>query len=94
MLNISGKPNINTRAERFGEFWVDVSVGFYFGSPLVTPLGVRFNSNGVVLQTVSFAKQFFNILVSVVKEQGGKLYVGSAQAHSLVSTLIRQADKV
>ncbi|KAF5792602.1 putative strictosidine synthase [Helianthus annuus] len=70
-------PNKIKRAGRFGEFWVAVSLGFRPPTPLITPQGVRFNSNGVVLQTVSFATQFFNKTISTVQEQNGKLYVGS-----------------
>ncbi|MFS7972245.1 putative strictosidine synthase, six-bladed beta-propeller, TolB, strictosidine synthase region [Helianthus anomalus] len=77
LLNNVGSPNKIKRAERFGEFWVALSVGFRPPTPLTTPQGVRFNSNGVVLQTVSFATQFFNKSISIVQEQNGDLYVGS-----------------
>ncbi|MFS7972240.1 putative strictosidine synthase [Helianthus anomalus] len=77
LLNNVGSPNKIKRAERFGEFWVALSVGFRPPTPLTTPQGVRFNSNGVVLQTVSFVTQFFNKSISIVQEQNGNLYVGS-----------------
>ncbi|XP_076914406.1 protein STRICTOSIDINE SYNTHASE-LIKE 11-like [Bidens hawaiensis] len=77
LLSNVGNPNKIKRAGRFGEFWAALSVGFMPPTPLITPLGVRFNSNGVVLQTVSFATQFFNKTISLVQEQNGKLYVGS-----------------
>ncbi|KAK9066608.1 hypothetical protein SSX86_013931 [Deinandra increscens subsp. villosa] len=72
-----GNPNKIKRAARNGEFWVAVSNGLVPPAPLITPQGVRFNSNGVVLQTVSFATQFFNKTISLVQEQNGNLYVGS-----------------
>ncbi|XP_076910013.1 protein STRICTOSIDINE SYNTHASE-LIKE 12-like [Bidens hawaiensis] len=77
LLNNVGNPNKIKRAGRFGEFWVALSIGFVPPTPLITPQGVRFNSNGVVLQTVSFATQFFNKSITLVQEQNGKLYVGS-----------------
>ncbi|KAL8230779.1 hypothetical protein R6Q57_000557 [Mikania cordata] len=77
LLNNIGNPNKIKRAERFGEFWVALSVGFIPRAPLITPQGVRFSSNGVVLQTVSFATEFFNKTISLVQEQNEKLYVGS-----------------
>ncbi|PWA91518.1 strictosidine synthase [Artemisia annua] len=77
LLNPSGNPNKIKRAGRVGEFWVAVSIGNYPRRPLIEPQGVRINSDGVVLQTVSFATQFFNRSVTLVQEQGGKLYVGS-----------------
>ncbi|XP_076910007.1 protein STRICTOSIDINE SYNTHASE-LIKE 12-like [Bidens hawaiensis] len=77
LLNNVGNPNKIKRAERFGEFWVALSVGFIPPTPLITPQGVRFDSNGVVLQTVSFATQFFNKTISVVLDENRKLYVGS-----------------
>lgn len=77
LLNNNGSPNKIKRAGLFGEFWVALSVGFIPPTPLITPLGVRFNSDGVVLQTVSFATQFFNKSITLVQEQNGKLYVGS-----------------
>lgn len=76
-LSFDGNPNKVKRAERFGEFWVAISVGYIPPTPLIIPQGVRFNSNGVVLKTVSFATQFPNKSISVVQEQNGKLYVGS-----------------
>nr|KAJ0212851.1 hypothetical protein LSAT_V11C400201740 [Lactuca sativa] len=45
------------RAGRNGEFWVAVSNGLFPRMPLITPQGVWFNSNGVVLQSVSFGKE-------------------------------------
>ncbi|KAJ0886854.1 putative strictosidine synthase [Helianthus annuus] len=77
LLNNVGNPNKVTRAGRFGEFWVALSPGVRPRMPLITPQGVRFDTNGVVLQNVSFVKQFFNRTISVVQEQNGKLYVGS-----------------
>lgn len=77
LLNNVGNPNKIKRAGRIGEFWVALSPGFMPRTPLITPQGVRFNSNGAVLQTVSFATEFFNKTVSLVQEQNGKLYVGS-----------------
>ncbi|KAK9066609.1 hypothetical protein SSX86_013932 [Deinandra increscens subsp. villosa] len=74
--NVSN-PNKIKRAGRNGEFWVAVSNGLMPRTPLITPQGVRLNSNGVVLQTVSFATQFFNKSISLVQEQNGNLYVGS-----------------
>ncbi|KAL4584169.1 hypothetical protein LXL04_008761 [Taraxacum kok-saghyz] len=76
-LNIGGNPNKIKRAGRFGEFWVAVSTGFIPPAPLIVSQGIRFNSNGVVLQTVSFAKEFVNKTISLVQENNGKLYVGS-----------------
>ncbi|KAI3726820.1 hypothetical protein L1987_66626 [Smallanthus sonchifolius] len=77
LLNNVGNPNKIKQAGRPGEFWVADSPGFMPPTPLITPQGVRFNSNGVVLQTVSFATQFFNKTISLVQEQNGNLYVGS-----------------
>nr|GFA78097.1 protein strictosidine synthase-like 11-like [Tanacetum cinerariifolium]GFB33571.1 protein strictosidine synthase-like 11-like [Tanacetum cinerariifolium] len=77
LLNPSGNPNKIKRAIIGEEFWVAVSVGFYPRGPLIVPQGVRINSDGVALQTVSFATQFFNGSVTLVQEQGRKLYVGS-----------------
>ncbi|CAH1417514.1 unnamed protein product [Lactuca virosa] len=77
LLNVVGNPNQIKRAGKLGEFWVAVSVGYVPLMPLIKPQGVRFNSNGVVLQTISFAREFFNRSISLVQEQDGKLYVGS-----------------
>ncbi|KAJ9560152.1 hypothetical protein OSB04_005312 [Centaurea solstitialis] len=77
LLNIDGNPNKIKRAERLGEFWVAVSIGQNPRRPLITPQGLRINSNGVVLQTVPFDKEFFNTTISLVQEQNRKLYVGS-----------------
>ncbi|XP_076935900.1 protein STRICTOSIDINE SYNTHASE-LIKE 11-like [Bidens hawaiensis] len=77
LINNVGNPNKIKRAERFGEFWVALSVGLYPPTPLITPQGVRFNSNGDVLQIVPFDKEFVNTTISLVQEQNGKLYVGS-----------------
>ncbi|XP_023748284.1 protein STRICTOSIDINE SYNTHASE-LIKE 11 [Lactuca sativa] len=76
LLNIAN-PNKIKRAGRSGEFWVAVSVGFIPSAPLITPKGVRINSNGVVVQTVRFDKEFANKTISLVQEQNGKVYVGS-----------------
>ncbi|CAH1422360.1 unnamed protein product [Lactuca virosa] len=76
LLNVTN-PNKIKRASGYGEFWVAVSDGFIPPAPLITPQGVRFDSNGLVLQTVSFAKEFVNKTISLVQEQDGKLYVGS-----------------
>ncbi|GKF24710.1 strictosidine synthase-like 11-like protein, partial [Tanacetum coccineum] len=70
LLNTAGNPRKITRAERFREFWVAVSVGI--------------NSDGIVLQTVSFATQYFNKIVNSVQERGGKLYVGSRLTNFIV----------
>ncbi|XP_024971701.1 protein STRICTOSIDINE SYNTHASE-LIKE 11-like [Cynara cardunculus var. scolymus] len=77
LVNVAGNPNKIKRAERLGEFWMAVSVGQVPRRPPITPQGVRINSNGVILQTVSFATEFFNKTISLVQEQSGKLYVGS-----------------
>ncbi|KAK1433659.1 hypothetical protein QVD17_10573 [Tagetes erecta] len=77
LLNTVGNPNKIKRAERIGEFWVAVSVGSQPPAALITPKGLRISSNGDVLQTVSFATQFFNKTISLVQEHDGKLYVGS-----------------
>nr|XP_043616320.1 strictosidine synthase-like [Erigeron canadensis] len=77
LLDLDGNPNKIKRAERKGEFWVAVSVGNQPRASLVVPRGVRINSDGVVLQTVPFATQFFNKSVSLVQERDGKLYVGA-----------------
>ncbi|KAI3521875.1 hypothetical protein L1887_11350 [Cichorium endivia] len=76
-INFGGNPNKIKRAERFGEFWVAVSNGHIPPTPPIVPEGVRINSNGVVLQRVSFAREFVNVTISLVQEQNGKLYVGS-----------------
>ncbi|KAK1433658.1 hypothetical protein QVD17_10572 [Tagetes erecta] len=77
LLNTVGNPNKIKQAEKIGEFWVAVSIGFQPPRALITPQGLRINSNGDVLQTVSFATQYFNKTVSLVQEHDGKLYVGS-----------------
>nr|XP_043616318.1 protein STRICTOSIDINE SYNTHASE-LIKE 11-like [Erigeron canadensis] len=83
LLDLDGNPNKIKRAERKGEFWVAVSVGNQPRAPLVVPRGIRINSDGVVLQTVSFATQFFNKSISIVQERDGKLYVGSRNTTSI-----------
>ncbi|XP_076902072.1 protein STRICTOSIDINE SYNTHASE-LIKE 12-like, partial [Bidens hawaiensis] len=77
LLDNIGNPNKIKRGETFGEFWAAHSDGFLPRLPLVTPQGVRFNSNGDVLQIVSFSNEYFNTSISLVQEQNGKLYVGS-----------------
>ncbi|KAJ9567332.1 hypothetical protein OSB04_003298 [Centaurea solstitialis] len=77
LVNIDGNPNKIKRAERRGEFWVAVSNGQIPPRPTITPRGVRINSNGVVLQTVPFDREFVNKTISLVQEQSGRLYVGS-----------------
>ncbi|XP_023747694.1 protein STRICTOSIDINE SYNTHASE-LIKE 11 [Lactuca sativa] len=77
LLRTTGNPNKIKRAERLGEFWVGISVGYIPRMAVILPEGMRFNSNGVVLQTVSFAKEYVNVPVSLVQERNGKLYVGS-----------------
>ncbi|XP_071728262.1 protein STRICTOSIDINE SYNTHASE-LIKE 12-like [Rutidosis leptorrhynchoides] len=80
-LTLDGNPNKVKRAANFGEFWVAVSVGFIPPAPIIVPKGVRFNSNGVALQTVPFATQFYNKTISIVQEQNNKLYVGSRRTN-------------
>ncbi|KAI3785631.1 hypothetical protein L1987_44755 [Smallanthus sonchifolius] len=91
LLNTAGNPNKIKQAGRSGEFWVAVSSGFIPPTPLITPQGVRFNSNGVVLQTVSFATQFFNKTISLVQEQNRKLYVCSRATNFIEANRPRPA---
>ncbi|KAJ9567328.1 hypothetical protein OSB04_003294 [Centaurea solstitialis] len=77
LLNIDGNPNKIKRAERLGEFWVAVSIGEHPRRATITPQGLLINSNGVVLKTVLFDREFFNRTISLVQEQSGRLYVCS-----------------
>ncbi|KAJ9535992.1 hypothetical protein OSB04_un000843 [Centaurea solstitialis] len=80
LLNIDGNPNKIKRAERLGEFWVAVSIGEHPRRATITPQGLLINSNGVVLKTVLFDREFFNRTISLVQEQSGRLYVCSRSA--------------
>nr|KAJ0214475.1 hypothetical protein LSAT_V11C400201720 [Lactuca sativa] len=78
LMNLPGKTNRIKRGETPGEFWVaasrwiDVKEGKMFASA-----GMRFNSDGVVLETIDFFAQYTDNQASVVQEKDGKLYVGS-----------------
>lgn len=77
LLNFDGNLNKIKQAGRNEEFWVAVSNGLFPRMPLIKPQGVRFNSNVVVLQSLSFGKEYVNVSISLVQEHDGKLYVGS-----------------
>ncbi|KAI3766984.1 hypothetical protein L2E82_17065 [Cichorium intybus] len=78
LLNTNGNPNKIKRGETPGEFWVATSrVGYMPPTPVILPEGVRFNSDGDVLETVGFVTEFSSNVTSLVVQHEGKLYVGS-----------------
>nr|XP_043612572.1 protein STRICTOSIDINE SYNTHASE-LIKE 12-like [Erigeron canadensis] len=83
LLILKGNPDKIKRAEKTGEFWVAVTFGFVPRVYPMIPSGFRINSDGVVLQNVSFATQYPNKSISTVVEQGGKLYVGCRNTTSI-----------
>ncbi|CAH1422356.1 unnamed protein product [Lactuca virosa] len=78
LLHVNGNPNKIKQAETLGEFWVATTrIGYAPPTPGIVPEGVRFNSDGDVLQTLQFGTEYPDEPISLVQEHEGKLYVGS-----------------
>ncbi|CAL5445087.1 unnamed protein product [Camellia sinensis] len=74
-LALPGNPS-KIKKNIFGEFWVAVDITNQQPTRLTTPVGIRFDDSGKVMQQVNFTALYNNLSISVVQEQNSALYIG------------------
>ncbi|KAF5934056.1 hypothetical protein HYC85_030227 [Camellia sinensis] len=62
--------------KRIQKYWLTVDITNQQPTRLTTPVGIRFDDSGKVMQQVNFTALYNNLSISVVQEQNSALYIG------------------
>ncbi|CAL5442102.1 unnamed protein product [Camellia sinensis] len=78
LISLPAAPN-QIRRNPVGDFWVPIrAAANQQPTSVIMPIGLKINRFGVVLASISFSAQYYNVSVSVALERNHALYTGSS----------------
>ncbi|THG06214.1 hypothetical protein TEA_019799 [Camellia sinensis var. sinensis] len=78
LISLPAAPN-QIKRNPVGDFWVPIrAVANQQPTSVIMPIGLKINRFGVVLASISFSAQYYNVSVSVALELNHALYTGSS----------------